>query len=121
MLAGPEVVQETARAYQASAGQPLARRLLNAMAAGEAAGGDKRGKQGAALRIHADEDHPQLDLRVDDHEEPIVELHRLYEKSLERYQPFMACLAGRHDPVGLIDRQQIEARVQAFHAALAKP
>ncbi|CAN1546437.1 COG3342 Uncharacterized conserved protein [Burkholderiaceae bacterium] len=121
MLAGPEVVQETARAYQASAGQPMARRLLAAMAAGEAAGGDKRGKQGAALRIHADEDHPQLDLRVDDHEEPIVELHRLYEKSLERYQPFMACLAGRHDPVGLIDRQHIEARVQAFHANLATP
>jgi uncharacterized Ntn-hydrolase superfamily protein len=92
-----------------------------AMAAGEAAGGDKRGKQGAALRIHADEDHPQLDLRVDDHEEPIVELHRLYEKSLERYQPFMACLAGRHDPVGLIDRQHIEARIQAFHASLATP
>jgi len=51
----------------------------------------------------------------------IVELHRLYEKSLERYQPFMACLAGRHDPVGLIDRHQIEARVQAFHDALLKP
>ena len=43
------------------------------------------------------------------------ELQRLYEKSLERYQPFMACLAGRHDPVGVIEREVIEARIAAFH------
>jgi uncharacterized Ntn-hydrolase superfamily protein len=117
MLAGPQVVEATARAYRAAEGLPLAERLLAAMAAGEAAGGDKRGKQAAALRIHADEDHPQLDLRVDDHAEPIVELQRLYRVSLERYQPFVACLAGRHDPVGLTDRSEIEARIQAFHEA----
>lgn len=116
MLAGPQVVQATAQAFLASAGQDLAERLLAALAAGEAAGGDKRGKQGAALRIHADEDWPQLDLRVDDHAEPVQELQRLYRKSLERYQPFMACLAGRHDPVGLTDRAQIEARIASFHA-----
>jgi uncharacterized Ntn-hydrolase superfamily protein len=116
MLAGPQVLQETARAYRETAG-PLAERLLAAMAAGEAAGGDKRGKQAAALLIQGDEDYPQLTLRVDDHAEPIVELHRLYEKSLERYQPFMACLPGRHDPVGVTDRAQIEARIERFHAS----
>lgn len=116
MLAGPQVIAATADAYLASAGAPLAERLLAAMAAGEAAGGDKRGKQAAALRIHADEDHPALDLRVDDHAEPIQELQRLYKVSLQRYQPFMACLPGRHDPVGLTDRSQIEARIEAFHA-----
>ena len=121
MLAGPQVLAATAQAYLASAGQPLAERLLAAMAAGEAAGGDKRGKQAAALRIHGDEDHPQLDLRVDDHAEPIVELQRLYARSLERYQPFIACLAGRHDPVGLTDRSAIEARIAAFHAAPQEP
>ena len=87
------------------------------MAAGEAAGGDKRGKQGAALRIHGDEDYAELDLRVDDHEEPIVELQRLYRKSLERFQPFVKCLAGRNDPVGLTDRIEIEASIARFHAA----
>jgi uncharacterized Ntn-hydrolase superfamily protein len=56
-------------------------------------------------------------LRVDDHAEPVAELQRLYDKSLERYQPFIACLAGRHDPVGLTDRTQIEQRVARFHAA----
>ena len=116
MLAGPNVVAATAEAFRASAGRDLAERLLAAMAAGEAAGGDKRGKQAAALRIHGDEDYPQLDIRVDDHEEPLRELQRLYAKSLERYQPFMACLAGRHDPVGVIDRTVIEERIAHFHA-----
>jgi len=119
MLAGPQVIEATAQAYRDAAGRPLAERLLAAMDAGEAAGGDKRGKQAAALRIHADEDHPQLDLRVDDHAEPIVELQRLYRVSLQRYQPFTACLAGRHDPVGLTDRNEIEARIDAFRAASA--
>ncbi|HEY8709982.1 MAG TPA: DUF1028 domain-containing protein [Burkholderiaceae bacterium] len=117
MLAGPQVVEATAQAYIDAKDRPMAERLLAAMAAGEAAGGDKRGKQAAALRIHADEDHPQLDLRVDDHAEPLHELQRLYRKSLERYQPFIACLAGRHDGVGLLERAEIEARIERFQAA----
>jgi uncharacterized Ntn-hydrolase superfamily protein len=120
MLAGPQVIAATVQAYRATSGLPLAERLLAALHAGDAAGGDKRGKQSAALRIHADEDYPALDLRVDDHAEPFVELQRLYDKSLERFQPFTACLAGRHDPVGLIDRGLIEARVEAFHAERAR-
>jgi uncharacterized Ntn-hydrolase superfamily protein len=117
MLAGADVLDATAEAFVAAAGRPLAERLLAAMTAGEAAGGDKRGKQAAALRIHGAEDYPGLDLRVDDHAEPIAELGRLYGKSLERFQPFVACLAGRNDPVGLLERDQIEARVAAFTAA----
>ena len=119
MLAGQRVVDATAEAFLATAGRPLAERLLAAMAAGDAAGGDKRGKQSAALRVHADEDYPQLDLRVDDHVEPIEELHRIHQVSLERFQPFVSCLAGRDNPAGLIDRTQIEARISAFHAARA--
>jgi uncharacterized Ntn-hydrolase superfamily protein len=116
MLAGPDVIEATAEAYRAAAGRPLAERLLAALAAGEAAGGDKRGKQSAALRIHGDEDHPALDLRVDDHAEPVQELHRLYDVSLQRFQPFMACLPGRHDTVGELDRGRIEAAIERFHA-----
>ena len=114
MLAGAQVLDATAEAFQASRGQDLAVRLLAALAAGEAAGGDKRGKQAAALRIQGDEDYAALDLRVDDHAEPVQELQRLYEKSLERYQPFMACLAGRNDPVGVTDRAVIEERIARF-------
>ncbi len=119
MLVGEAVLEATVAAYLAAAGRPLAERLIAAMAAGEAQGGDKRGKQSAALRIHAEEDYPALDIRVDDHAEPIDELHRLYLKSLERFQPFVACLAGRLDPVGLIDRAAIEETVLRFHAAQA--
>jgi uncharacterized Ntn-hydrolase superfamily protein len=114
MLAGPRVLEDTAATFVAQQALPFAERLLAAMEAGEAAGGDKRGKQAAALRIQADEDYPQLDIRVDDHEEPVQELQRLYRKSLERAQPFTACLAGRRDPVGVVDRAQIEARIERF-------
>ena len=119
MLAGQQVLQATIDAFFANAKLPMAERLIEAMSAGEAAGGDKRGKQSVALRIHADEDHPQLDIRVDDHAEPMAELRRLYTVSLQRFQPFVACLPGRHDPVGELDRTRIEARVEAFRAARA--
>ena len=121
MLAGPAVLESTAQAFRDTQGQPLAERLLAAMAAGEAAGGDKRGKQAAALRIHGDEDYPQLDLRVDDHDQPLPELERLYRKSLERFQPFLACLPGRHNATGLTDRAEIEASIERFHAQRREP
>ena len=117
MLAGPQVVQASVEAYQLSQGRPLAERLLAALAAGEAAGGDKRGKQSAALRIQGAEVYPQLDMRVDDHADPIPELLRLYAVSLERFQPFVATLAKRGDPSGLLDRTQIEDSISRFHAA----
>lgn len=117
MLAGPDVVQATADGFVQSRGLALAERLLAALAAGEAAGGDKRGKQSAALRIQGAEVYPQLDMRVDDHADPIPELIRLYAVSLERFQPFVATLAKRGDPSGLLDRAQIEDSISRFHAA----
>ena len=86
----------------------------------KAAGGDKRGKQSAALRIHADEDYPLVDLRVDDHPEPLTELRRLHEKSLERFVPFVACLPGRGRPSGTTERALIEAHIEQFHAQLRR-
>ncbi len=114
MLTGPEVLQETARAYDEAQGLPFAERLIAALAAGEAAGGDKRGKQAAALRIHSTEDYPQLEIRVDDHPDPITELRRLYEVSLDRFQPFSTCLPSRARPAGITDRAVIEAEVAKF-------
>jgi uncharacterized Ntn-hydrolase superfamily protein len=120
MLAGPQVVDETVRAWTVGAALPFAERLIEALAAGEAAGGDKRGKQAAALLVHTTEDYPFLSLRVDDHPEPIQELRRLYAVSRERFQPFTGCLATRVDPVGLVDRTVIEARIAAFQAETPK-
>lgn len=117
MLVGAAVLRATADAFAASRGRPLAQRLIDAMQAGEAAGGDKRGRQSAALRIQGPEDYPELDLRVDDHADPLAELQRLHDISLERWQPFVACLARRDDPCGELDRTRIEARIAQFNAA----
>jgi len=116
MLAGPEVLRDTASAYERAAGLSFAERLLVALEAGDAAGGDKRGKQAAALLIYTTEDYPFLDLQVDDNEEPFRELRRLYEKSLERFQPFSSCLPSRERPAGIMDRAVIEAEVERFGA-----
>jgi uncharacterized Ntn-hydrolase superfamily protein len=116
MLAGPKVIEHTAQAFKDTRGKPMGERLLAALDAGQAAGGDKRGKQAAALKIHRDEDYLQLDLRVDDHEEPFLELRRLYNKSLERFQPFLECLPSRHRPSGITDRLAIDAHIEQFLA-----
>ena len=69
------------------------------------------------MRIHADEDYLALDLRVDDHADPLPELRRLHTVSLERFQPFLSCLPGRGRPSGITDRPTIEATIERFHAA----
>ena len=116
MLAGPRVVRDTAETYEKAMKLPFAQRLIAALEAGEAAGGDKRGKQSAALLIHSTEQYPELSLRVDDHAEPLAELKRLYEKAHERFIPFARCFASQARPWGILDRQAIEDEI-ARHAA----
>ena len=116
MLAGPAVLEATAAAFERDPARPFAARLVAALVAGDAAGGDKRGKQAAALLVCTTEDYPALDLRVDDHAEPIAELLRLLRTSAERFQPFVLCLPRRNDPAGIVDRAVIEARIEAFRA-----
>jgi uncharacterized Ntn-hydrolase superfamily protein len=111
MLAGASVIDETANAYLANNALPFPRRLIAAMRAGEAAGGDKRGKQSAALLIYGEEDWSDLDLRVDDHVEPLAELERLEGVSRERWMAFRRFLPNRHDPVGETDRSVIEREI----------
>lgn len=120
MLTGPEVLEETASSYKKNDSMNFAERLIAALRAGEAAGGDKRGKQAAALLTYTTEHYPALDLRVDDHEEPIVELKRLYTKSRERFQPFATCLPSRARPAGITDRSLIEKEVEKFQAKTEK-
>lgn len=111
MLAGPEVIAETARAYEAASELPFPRRLIAALKAGEAAGGDARGKQSAALRIFTTEEYPALDLRVDDHPDPLSELVRLEAVSRERFVHFAKFFATRASPGGVWDRAVIEAEI----------
>jgi hypothetical protein len=114
MLAGPQVVEATARAYEAGAALPFAQRLIQALEAGEAVGGDKRGKQSAALRIHTTEEYPALDLRVDDHPDPLAELARLEAVSRERFVHFSSFFATRANPGGTWDRAVIDAALASL-------
>ncbi|MCA6103429.1 putative Ntn-hydrolase superfamily protein [Bradyrhizobium sp. USDA 4524] len=113
MLAGPAVLDETARVYAANEKLPFAERLIKAMFAGEAAGGDKRGKQSAALLIHGAEEWPLLDLRVDDHADPLRELERLEAVSREHWAPFRSFMPTRDNPAGTSDRATIDAGIAA--------
>src|SRR3978361_832439 len=73
MLAGPAAVSAALAAVEAASGS-MADRLLTALEAGEAVGGDKRGKQSAALKICSRDPYPDLDIRTDDHPDPLAEL-----------------------------------------------
>ncbi|MDO9378797.1 MAG: DUF1028 domain-containing protein [Nocardioidaceae bacterium] len=85
ILVGPQVVDAMHAAWLGSAGMPLAERLLLALTAGDAAGGDARGRQSAALLVASGEgsytpgDDVRFDLRVDDHVDPVTELSRLLD------------------------------------------
>ena len=111
MLAGEAVLHRTAAVYREREDLAFGERLVAALAAGEAAGGDKRGKQAAALLVCTTEDYPFLDIRVDDHAEPLAELARLHRVSLERYQPFVRCLPSKARPAGITDRAVIEDEI----------
>ena len=112
MLAGPSVIDATAATYERNLSLPFARRLIVSMQAGEAEGGDKRGRQSAALLIHDGEDASALDIRVDDHAAPLRELERLEHVARERYVHFRRFGPTRDNPTGLLDREALEACVQ---------
>src|SRR5215813_2256625 len=80
-------------------------------------GGDKRGKQSAALVICGDQEWPDLDLRVDDHTDPLAELERLEKVSRERFVHFMRMLPSRRDRVGVTDRDAVESEIAKALAA----
>src|SRR5262249_18019123 len=108
---------ETVRFFRENAAMPLPRRLIGALKAGERVGGDMRGKQSAALVIYNDQDYSELDLRVDDHVEPLLELARLEAASREHWTTFREFLATRERPAGVFDRNKIMAAVQRSQAA----
>ncbi|WP_316239497.1 DUF1028 domain-containing protein [Bradyrhizobium sp. SZCCHNR1015] len=113
MLAGPQVLNETANAFLTHGALPFAQRLIAAMKAGEAAGGDKRGKQSAALLIHGKEEWSELDLRVDDHADPLTELARLEGVSRRHWAVFRQFMPTRDNPAGITDRATIDADIAA--------
>jgi uncharacterized Ntn-hydrolase superfamily protein len=120
MMSSPEVWPAMAHAFEAATG-PLARRLVAALHAAEARGGDARGRQSCALVVAPAQGEPwqrSVDLRVDDHPEPLAELDRLldlsdayalategdelvgqgrHEEAGERYRAASALAPGNHE------------------------
>jgi len=109
MLAGEAVIAATLEAWLAHPGLDMPERLMAAMDAGEAAGGDRRGRQSAAMKLVTTEDFPDLDLRVDDHPAPLAELRRLLEIWRRDAATRRAQAPSRTNPSGITDLDAIEA------------
>ncbi|MDO8431740.1 MAG: DUF1028 domain-containing protein [Candidatus Binatus sp.] len=110
MLVGEETIAAMADAFVASSAESLAERLLRALEAGQAAGGDRRGRQSAAMQVFGAEDYPLVDLRVDEHRDPVAELRRIFEVAKVELFPLVAALPTKRNPRGNFD---------SIHAAVA--
>lgn len=117
MLSGAQVVTETARAWREGGDLEFPERMLAAMQAGEVAGGDKRGRQAAGLLIHRGEEYPWLDLRVDDHGDPLTELRRLLAVARERLLFVNEVLPTAANFSGATERADIDRRIAEAEAA----
>jgi uncharacterized Ntn-hydrolase superfamily protein len=109
MLAGAEVVGATFDTFAAGADRELPDRLMAAMEAGEAAGGDRRGRQSAAMLLTTTEDFPDLNLRVDDHAHPLAELRRLLGLWRQHWASRKGWAPSKANPSGMADLDVIEA------------
>lgn len=100
MLTGAATVSAMAEAFRRTEPLDLAERLLVALEAGQAAGGDKRGRQSASVKVAWRESYPWVDLRVDEHRHPVAELRRVFEVARHQLMPFTAGMPKRDDPLG---------------------
>ncbi len=103
MLTGPAVIDAMEATFLATSAATLPERLMAALEAGQGEGGDRRGKQSAALYVVWSEDYPYVDLRVDEHVEPVAELRRVFEVAKRQLLPFVETFPTRNDPHGRDD------------------
>jgi uncharacterized Ntn-hydrolase superfamily protein len=96
ILVGERVVVAMAKEFERAVDEELPERLMQVLEAGQAAGGDRRGRQSAGIYVIAGEEYPWCDLRVDDHEDPVPELRRVFEL-WKREQPFWQMMLPRRD------------------------
>lgn len=98
MLTGVDLLEAMSQAFTAEPAAPLNLRLLAALEAGQAIGGDKRGRQSAGLVVMGAEVYPSVDLRVDEHHDPIAELRRIHTVAAQQLAPFVAGMPRRDGP-----------------------
>ncbi len=122
MLAGAATLDKTLIAFEANATLPLPERMMLAIEAGELAGGDKRGRQSAAMIMTTTEDFPDLNIRVDDAPMPLQELRRLLELWRVSWPARHAMSPSKARPSGITDIDAIEAgwRAQGLELQLRR-
>lgn len=100
MLVNEDTLTDMIDAFLTRPDEPLAERLMRSLEAGQLAGGDRRGRQSAALLVHGAEDYPLVDLRADEHPDPVAELRRVYEVAKRELFPFVEVLPTKQNPHG---------------------
>jgi uncharacterized Ntn-hydrolase superfamily protein len=98
ILEGEEVVKAMSRAFETTLVEELPERLIQALEAGQEAGGDRRGRQSAGVTVVAEEAYPLCDLRVDDHPDPVLELRRVFEVYKGEAAVMQQIMPRRDDP-----------------------
>lgn len=106
MLVDQGTLEAMQKSFESSQDKPLMERLIAALWAGQEAGGDKRGRQSAAAKVYHTEEYPALDLRVDEHPDPVRELRRVYEVAQEMLVPLISMLPTLKNPHGVFDAQR---------------
>lgn len=106
MLANAQTLEAMREDFDADDSTPLVERLLSALAAGQEAGGDKRGRQSAAVKVYSTEQYPALDLRVDEHPDPVAELRRVYQIARTDLVPLIQMLPTLNRPEGNFDLER---------------
>lgn len=107
MLVGEETLEAMTESFRGSGDEPLSERLILALEAGQAAGGDKRGRQSAALYVVDREEYPYLDLRVDEHADPVPELRRVYREAQKTLLPLLRMLPTKENLAGDVDLEEL--------------
>ncbi len=108
-MLNPKTVDATFAAFEANAALPMPERMITALDAGEAAGGDKRGRQSAGLLLATTEDFPDINLRVDDHTAPLTELRRLLGLWRAQAEPRRSWFPSKANPAGETNLDLMEA------------
>jgi uncharacterized Ntn-hydrolase superfamily protein len=105
MLVGEATIAAMAKAFTESEALSLPERLVAVLEAGQRAGGDKRGRQSAALLVYKTEGYPYLSLRVDENAYPVAELRRVFEIARHQLLPFVDGMPSRLDPLGSLPKE----------------
>ncbi len=106
-LAGGTVLEEAARSMEESRGKTLDERLMQALEAGDRAGGDRKGERSATIYIVDREEYPLWDIRVDAHPDPFTELRRLHGVFARELVPEIRNMPTRANPAGNVEEHVV--------------